>query len=697
MLKKLFSPHSVAVIGASREQGKVGHEVLKNLILGGFDGHIYPVNPKADKILGKRCFPDLSDIKGRIDLAVIVIPAKLVPHALEKCGEKKVPAAIVISAGFKETGKDGAGFEREMLECARRNDIRILGPNCLGLINTDFRLNASFSPDMPLQGSIGFFSQSGALGTAILDWAVGEKIGFSKFISLGNKADISEIDILQVLGEDPHTKVILGYLESVENGSEFIRIAREISKKKPIIIAKAGSTKAGARAASSHTGSLTGSEVAFNAAFKQSGIIRAYSVQDLFNYALAFAYQPLPTGNSVAIVTNAGGPGIMAADACERFHLNPVTPSKDIIDELAGFLPPAAGFFNPIDILGDAGAERYGKTLDVVVKDRKLDGIITILTPQAMTEVNQTAEVLGEVSMNINKPILSSFMGAHSVRDGIERLAKYKIPNYIYPEQAIEAFSKMWAYKQWVDLPDGHYRSFSGDKERVRAVLQHAMQNETLTMSEQSAREILDAYDVSLPRYEVAETSDAAVEFARSMGFPVVLKIVSPDILHKSDVGGIQVGLQTPEEVRQAFHDIIARCRRFLPKANIRGVAVQNMYQNVREVILGMSRDPNFGPLIMFGLGGIYVEVLKDVTFRVAPVSEEDARGMITEINAYPLLKGVRGQRSADLDAIVETILRLSQIAGDFPEICDADINPLAVMEAGEGAIALDARFTICH
>jgi len=697
MLNKLFSPHSVAVIGASREQGKVGHEVLKNLILGGFDGHIYPVNPNADRILGKRCFPDLSDIKGRIDLAVIVIPAKFVPQSLEKCGEKKVPAAIVISAGFKETGKEGAGIERAMLECARRHDIRILGPNCLGLINTDSRLNASFSPQMPLQGSIGFFSQSGALGTAILDWAIGERIGFSKFISLGNKADISEIDILQVLGEDPHTKVILGYLESVENGAEFIRITREISKKKPIIIAKAGSTKAGARAASSHTGSLTGSEVAFNAAFKQSGIIRAYSVQDLFNYAMAFAYQPLPKGNNVAIVTNAGGPGIMAADACERFHLDPVTPSKDTIDELAGFLPPAAGFFNPIDILGDAGADRYGKALDVVVKDRKLDGFITILTPQAMTEVNQTAEVLGEVSMNINKPILSSFMGAYSVRDGIERLAKYKIPNYTYPEQAIEAFSKMWAYKQWVDLPEGHYRSYSGDKERVRSVLQHAIQEETLTLSEQSAREILDAYSVSLPRYEIAETSDTAVEFARSMGFPVVLKIVSPDILHKSDVGGIRVGLQTPDEVRQAFHDIIARCRRFLPKANIRGVAVQNMYQNVREVILGMSRDPNFGPLIMFGLGGIYVEVLKDVTFRIAPVSEEDARGMIAEINAYPLLKGVRGQRSADVDAIVEAILRLSQIACDFPEICDADINPLAVMDAGEGAVALDARFTICH
>lgn len=697
MLKKLFSPHSVAVIGASRDQGKVGHEVLKNLILGGFEGHIYPINPKADKILGKRCFSDVHDIKGRIDLAIIVIPAKLVPQSLEKCGEKKVPMAIVISAGFKETGKEGAGIEREMLNRANHYQIRILGPNCLGLINTESCLNASFSREMPLQGHIGFFSQSGALGTAILDWAIGEKIGFSKFISLGNKADISEIDILQVLGQDPQTKVILGYLESIENGSEFIRIAKIISKQKPIIIAKAGSTKAGARAASSHTGSLTGSEVAFNAAFKQSGIIRATSVQELFNYALAFAYQPLPKGNNLVMVTNAGGPGIMAADACERFHVNPVTPGKETIDELARFLPPAAGFYNPVDILGDAGADRYKDTMDVVIKDRKICGVLAMLTPQAMTEVSQTAEVLGEVSMSTEKPLLTSFMGEYTVREGIDRLAKYKIPNYVYPEHAVEAFSKMCEYKKWVDLPDNHYRSYRGDKDRVRGVLNRAIKEESLTLSEQKAREVLEAYHFNLPEYEIAETSDMAVDFAENMGYPVVLKIVSPHILHKSDVGGIRVGLGTPDQVINAFHDIIAKCRRFMPKAFIQGVAVQNMYQNVREVILGMSRDPQFGPLIMFGLGGIYVEVLKDVTFRIAPVSEEDARGMISEIHSYPLLKGVRGQKSADLDAIVESILRLSQIAMDFPEICDADINPLAVMEFGKGAVALDARFSICH
>jgi acetyltransferase len=697
MLKKLFSPHSVAVIGASRDQGKVGHEVLKNLILGGFEGHIYPINPKAYKILGKKCFSDIHEVKGRIDLAIVVIPARLVPQSLEKCGEKKIPTVIVISAGFKEMGKEGAGLEREMLSYAHLHQIRILGPNCLGLINTDSKLNASFSREMPFSGNIGFFSQSGALGTAILDWAIGEKIGFSKFISLGNKADISEIDILQVLGRDPKTKVILGYLESIENGEEFISIAKIISKKKPVIIVKAGSTKAGSRAASSHTGSLTGSEVAFNAAFKQTGIIRAYSVQELFNYALAFAYQPLPRGNNIAVVTNAGGPGIMAADACERFHLNPITPSKDTIDKLAVFLPPAAGFYNPIDILGDAGSNRYKKSLDVILEDRKIHGVVAILTPQAMTEVVQTAEVLGEVSMDTQKPILASFMGQYTIKEGIERLVKYKIPNYVYPEQAIEAFHKMWEYKRWIDLPDGHYKHYRGDKGHVRGVLDRARNEETLTLSEQKAREILRAYHYTLPRYEIAETSDMAVDFAEKIGYPVVLKIVSSHILHKSDVGGIRIGLQTPDQVINAFHDIIAKCRRFMPKANIQGVAVQNMYQNVREVILGMSRDPHFGPLIMFGLGGIYVEVLKDVTFRIAPISEEDARAMINEIHSYPMLKGVRGQKSADLDAIVEAIIRLSQIAIDFPEICDADINPLAVMECGKGAVALDARFTICH
>ncbi len=697
MLKKFFSPHSVAVIGASREQGKVGHEILKNLILGGFHGHIYPVNPNAEKILGKRCFPDVLSIKGTIDLAIIVIPAKLVPKCLEQCGQKKITKAIVISAGFKEIGKYGANIEREMLAIARKYNIRVLGPNCLGLIDTISYLNASFSRVMPISGNISFFSQSGALGTAILDWAITENIGFSKFVSLGNKADISEIDILKLLGDDPHTSVILGYLESVENGVEFIRIARSISEKKPIIITKAGSTSAGAKAASSHTGSLTGSEEAFNAALKKCGIIRANSIQELFNYALAFAYQPVPRGNNIVILTNAGGPGILAADASERFRLNLITPAKGTIDELAAFLPPAAGFYNPIDILGDADADRYKNTLDVLLKDRKSDGVIGILTPQAMTEITRTADVFGEASMNTNKPILSVFMGEYTIKEGKDRLTQYRIPNYAYPEQAVEAFGKMWEYKLWINRPPQKFINYDVNKKHAREIIEQAKKEDILVLSEQKAREILSAYHFSLPEYFVAETSDMAVKYAENIGYPVALKIVSPHILHKSDVGGIKLDLQTPKEVIHAFHDIVSKCKRFIPRAFLQGVAVQKMFKNIREVILGMYKDPQFGPLIMFGLGGIYVEIFKDVTYRVAPVSEDEAISMIKDINSYPLLKGVRGQKSADLDAVVEAIIRFSQLSIDFPEICDADINPLAVMDSGKGVVALDARFTISH
>lgn len=696
MLRKLFSPHSVAVIGASREPGKVGHELLKNIILGGFDGHIYPINPKADKILGKKCFHNIQDIKGFIELAVIVIPSKLVPGCLKECGQKKIPMVIVISAGFKEAGINGARIEREMLQYAQQYNIRVLGPNCLGLIDTDSKLNASFSREMPPTGNIGFFSQSGALGTAILDWAIGENIGFSKFISLGNKADISEIDIIKVLGEDPNTKVILGYLESIEKGREFMHIAQKISEKKPIIITKAGSTPSGAKAASSHTGSLTGSDDVFKAAFKQSGVIRANSIQELFSYALAFAYQPLPNSNNIVILTNAGGPGILGADACERYQANLPTPLKETIGRLNSILPPAAGLYNPVDILGDAGARRYGSALEILLEDRKIDGVIIILTPQAMTEVIQTAEVVGELSMTTNKPILSVFMGEYTIKEGKDRLLKYKVPNYPYPEEAVKVFRKMWEYKLWLkNKAPQQYKRFHCNKKRVQGIIDEAKEGGTLSLSEQKAREILIAYGFILPPNFVAETSEMAVKYAEKIGYPVAMKIASPQILHKSDVGGIRLGIKGPEEVRRSFHDIIAKCRRFMPKALIQGVAVQKMYINVHEVILGMSHDPQFGPVIMFGLGGIYVEVLKDITFRIAPISEQDAKTMISEIRTFPLLKGIRGGKSADINAIVEAIMRMSQLSLDFPRLNSADINPLAVMEPGKGAIALDVRFTI--
>ncbi len=697
MLNKFFSPKSVVVIGASREPGKVGHEILKNLILGGYQGQIYPINPKAKSILGKLTYKSIDDIPGdEIDLAIIVIPAKYVNEAMIHCGQKKkVRAVIIISAGFKESGKEGAQLERELVASAQENGMRMLGPNCLGLINTFDNLNASFSTEMPPKGNIAFFSQSGALGTAILDWAVGQRIGFSKFISLGNKADITENDMLEALCFDPNSKVILGYLEGVEKGEEFLHKARQVTKVKPVIITKSGSTTAGTRAASSHTGSLTGSDVAFEAAFKQTGIIRAKSIEELFNHALAFAYQPLPKGPHLAIITNAGGPGILAADAAEKSNLNLLFLSKETTDKLTNFLPPAASVYNPIDILGDARAHRYQQTLEAVLEDPKVHAVLIILTPQAMTEIRQTAEIIGEISMTSEKPILTSFMGEYAVKDGIERLAKYQIPNYSYPEHAVESFRTMYNYQNWQNQPALTLVPYIGKKDQVREVIDQARQIENLNIGDIRARRILQAYGFEVPSSDVAETSRMATAIAEEMGYPVVLKIDSPDILHKSDVGGVRIGLKNGEDVQNAFHEVLSKARKFMPKAIINGVSVQKMYSGEREVILGMARDPQFGPLLMFGLGGIYVEVLKDVSFRIAPICQDEARAMVMEIKSYPLLKGVRGQRSVDIEAIVDALLRLSQLSIDFPEILEIDINPLIMDGTGQGAIAVDSRFTI--
>ncbi|MFH1090666.1 MAG: acetate--CoA ligase family protein, partial [Pseudomonadota bacterium] len=486
-----------------------------------------------------------------------------------------------------------------------------------------------------------------------------------------------------------------GYLEGIEHGQEFIHKSREVSKVKPIIITKSGSTSAGTRAASSHTGSLTGSEVAFEAAFKQAGIIRARTIEELFNYALAFAYQPLPQGPNLAIVTNAGGPGILAADSAEKNGINLLSLSKETTDKLMALLPPAASVYNPVDILGDARAQRYQQALEVVLEDPNVHGALVILTPQAMTEVTQTAEVIGEISMTAGKPIMTSFMGEYAVSEGIERLAKYKIPNYSYPEHAIESFSMMWRYRGWQGQPPLTYCPFEGDKARVRRIIEQACESGRLEIGDLKAREILAAYQFEVPAGQVAEDSDMAAALAEGIGYPVVMKIVSPDILHKSDVGGVKVGLKNAEEVQTAFQEIMFRVRKFMPQALINGVSIQKMYDGSREVILGMARDPQFGPLIMFGLGGIYVEVLKDVSFRVAPICKEEAQAMIREIKAYPLLKGVRGQKSVDMEAITDALLRLSQLVVDFPEILEADINPLIMKESGQGAVAVDARFTI--
>ncbi len=693
LLKRLFNPESVAIVGASTHEGKIGHILVKNLLTYDYPGKIFPINPKASEILGLKAYSSLKNIPERVDLAIIAVKPVDVLETIKICGEKNIEAAIVISAGFKETGPKGARLEQELKKLAKENGVRILGPNCLGLIDTHSKLNASFATGMPEQGEIGFFSQSGAMCVAILDWALGEKIGFSKFISLGNKTDISEIDMLIALGEDKNTKVILGYLEGVENGPAFIQVAQEVSKKKPIVIIKAGVTSAGAKAVSSHTGSLAGSESAYQAAFKQSGVIRAKTINELFNYALAFVNQPLPKGPRVAILTNSGGPGIVAADACDQSALQLVRLNSETAEKLRSFLPPVASFVNPIDIIGDAHFDRYDQALKVLLEASNVDAVIVILTPTATIEIKETAKVVVKHAQKTNKPILCSFMGKMEVEKGVRYLKKHGIPNYLCPEDAVMVLEKMWQRQHWLSQPLSTYFQIQADRARVRYLLEMAKRQGRFHLTETEAREILKAYGFSLPQTRLARTKEDAVEAAKNIGFPVVLKIVSPDISHKTDVGGVILKLETPQAVKEAFTEIMLRVKEKSPKAAIYGISVQEMIQGAKETIIGFTRDPQFGPLLMFGLGGIYVEILKDVSFRIAPIGKREALEMIREIKTYPLLRGIRGEPPTDVSALVEGILALNQMALDFPEIIEAEINPFLVRT--KGSTAVDARLTI--
>jgi acetyltransferase len=696
MLDNFFKPDSVAVIGASREAGKVGYELLKNLIKNGFLGEIYPVNPKADEILGLKVYQSVLDVPGRIGLAVIVVPARFTPAVMEDCGKKGVDSSIIISAGFKEAGSEGTKLEQEISKQAQKFNMRVLGPNCLGLIDTTSKLNASFAPGSPSKGNIAFFSQSGALGTAILDWAVEGNIGFSKFISLGNKMDISESDLLMALADDPDTNVILGYIEGVKDGKAFMKAAVEATKKKPVIIVKSGSTAAGARAASSHTGTLAGSENAFRAAFKQCGVIRAPTIESLFDYAIVMAYQPLPEDKRLAILTNAGGPGIIAADACEKSELTMANFQQHTLERLRNSLPPTASIYNPIDVIGDAKADRYLTALQAIKNDENTDMVLVLLTPQATTEADLTAEAVIETFSGVNKPVVTSFMGGASIKQGLDILNDNKIPNFPNPERAIAALEAASRFSNWKNTPPSQEaEKLNIDREKVSEILVRAEHQSENTLTGSDAMQVLSEYGFAVPKMTFAETGTEAVAAADEIGYPVVVKIASPDILHKSDIGGVRLGLNSASEVEQAFEEVVSAARRFMPSALIMGVTVDQMVPRGKEVILGMAKDPDFGPMLMFGLGGIYVEVLKDVAFRIAPIDRREATSMISEIRAYQLLRGVRGEDPADIQAILDSLLKLSQLVTDFPEIIEMDINPLMVMSTGQGAVAVDCRISV--
>ncbi|MGQ9676018.1 MAG: acetate--CoA ligase alpha subunit [Chloroflexota bacterium] len=695
MLEALFYPRSVAVVGAAREEGKLGHAVLANIINFGFECPIYPVNPKADELMGLKAYPSVLDIPGSVDLGVIVVPPKAVAGVVRDCGQKGARAVIVITAGFREIGPEGVLAEKEVVRYAKEAGMRLLGPNCLGLINTENNLDATFARNLPLKGSISFMTQSGALATAILDWADRERVGFSKFVSLGNKADVNENDLIEAWRDDEASRVVIAYLEGIADGARFMKSAKTLTKKKPLIMVKSGGTAAGSRAVSSHTGTLAGSDTAYDAAFKQTGVIRARSVENLFDLSIAFAYQPLPSGRRLAIITNAGGPGIMATDAAERLGLTLASFTPETIAALRVSLPPTAALYNPVDVIGDARADRYRAALETVVRDPGVDSVLVLLTPQAMTQIEETARTVVEVKGHVDKPILTSFMGGTEVAPGLEILRQGGVPNYSFPERAVAALSAMSQYREWKDRPEEKPRRFRVDKAKVASIIRDIRGAGRDSLGDVDALQVFAAYGIPVPVSRLSHSPDESVKIADEIGYPVVMKIVSPDILHKSDVGGVRIGLTSAEEVRAADVAIMANARRYAPDAEIRGINVQWMVPRGRETILGVTRDPTFGHLIAFGLGGIYVEVLKDVAFRVAPLTPADAAAMIQEIRSYLLLRGVRGEEPADIEAIVDALLRLSQLVVDFPEISELDINPLMVMEQGHGAIAVDGRMIL--
>jgi acetyltransferase len=700
-LERIFAPRSVAVIGASSRSGSVGQAVFANILQHGYTGVLYPVNPRANSIMSVKTYPTVLAIPEAVDLAVIIVPRDTVSQVLAECGQKGIKGVIIITAGFKELGGEGVTQEEEVRETAKRFGVRLLGPNCLGIINTDpqVSLNASFAHLTPQPGNIALISQSGAVGVAALEYAHGEKIGLSKFISVGNKADLNENDFLAYLQNDPLTDVILLYLEDLSHPHDFFKLAQEITgegPKKPILAIKSGRTAAGAKAASSHTGALAGSDAAYGALFTQCGVLRVESLEELFNYATAFATQPLPQGNRVAIVTNAGGLGIMATDAAVRYGLDLASFQEATLKKLQTDLPPAANIHNPVDVLGDAREDRYGSALDAVLCDPGVDGVIVISTPQLMTDLAAVAATITQVTARYRKPSLVCQMALRDREEPLAILTQARLPHYDFPEEAARSLAAMARYAVGLEGRRYDIKTFTDvDREEIKTVLNKAKEEGRRFLLEPEADEVFQAYGFPVIPWRWAKSAEEAVDGAGGLGFPVALKIVSPDIIHKTDVGGVRLNLATEAEVRQGYRDLLAAVSAARPQAKIAGVLVQKMAPKGQETILGMTRDPQFGPLLMFGLGGTNVEIFQDVIFRLAPISEIWAHRMFQELKGFPLLKGFRGAPPADLEAIAQCLERLSQLVLDFPEIRELDINPLMVFEQGQGAAVLDARIFV--
>ncbi|HET6807696.1 MAG TPA: acetate--CoA ligase family protein [Nitrososphaera sp.] len=693
-----FSPESIAIIGASEKPG-VGKTIFYN-IAKHFKGKIYPVTPSNPTVGGLTAYKNVLDIPDSIDLAVVAAPSKFTPSVMEEVGKKGIKGAIIVSAGFKEVDESGAKLEREVGEIAKKYNIKVIGPNCLGIISfsKDNIMNSTFLKITPKYGNIALISQSGAICAATVEDAEAQNIGFSKVISMGNKVDMDESDVLELLSEDEDTRVIVMYLEDIRNARRFMEIAKKITaeRKKPIIVLKSGRTAEGAKAAASHTGALGGSDANYEAAFAQCGVIRVDTMGELFDLATAFSKQPLPNGN-VVIVSNAGGPAIISTDACSRFGLK-MADISSIRDEIAAVIPAYGSPRNPVDIVGDADYLRFEKVLHLTLAHPNVGSVVTMCTPSATLNYDDLARVLVKVSQQFpNKTILASLMGLAEGMENRRIMSEGGIPYYLYSEPAIRTLKSMYDFKKWVDEVSNKRTTlqFAKDTAKVKSVFENVRKNGRSNLLEEEGYEVLEAYGFPTPKSILCTREQECMDAANEIGYPLVMKVVSPDIIHKSDAGGVKVGIKTDDELKNSFRTITENALKYKSDAKIKGVLVQEMIKSAKETILGASQDPTFGPVIMFGLGGIYVEVLKDVVFRIVPIDEQEAIKMVESIKTIKLLKGVRGEKSSDLKAIADSLQRLSQLVVDFPEIKEFDINPLLVLEEGKGARVVDARIIL--
>ncbi|HEU5183899.1 MAG TPA: acetate--CoA ligase family protein [Gemmatimonadaceae bacterium] len=692
-LDSILKPRSIAVIGASRSADTIGHQIVANLVAHGFTGAVHPVNPKATSIHSIRAYPNVRAIGDPVDLAIIAVPKERVLDVSRECVEAGVRGLVVISAGFREVGGEGVERENALRDLVRRHGVRMVGPNCMGVLNTDpaISMNGTFAPTMPPRGRVGFVSQSGAMGLSVLDYAKEYGIGISQFVSVGNKADVSGNDLLTQWEHDPTVDVILMYVENFGNPRRFLDIASRLTKRKPLVILKSGRSTVGARAATSHTGALAASEAAVDALLAQAGVLRAGSVEELFDIAMVFTGQALPRSRRTAVVTNAGGPGILAADALEGHGLVLGELSAGTVRTLTPLFPPEASIRNPLDMIASATPTGYRQSLEALLGDERVDSVLAIFVPPLGVRQEDVAEAIVAASKSRpDKPVVAVLMGKQGLPQGRAELNEAGIPGYIFPESAARALAALTRQSEWVARPTTTAQRLPVDRTRATAIIERARSEGREKLSEIEVLELLAAYGIPVAEAGLARDAHEAANIARTLGYPLVLKIVSPDITHKTDIGGVKLGIETEDELREAYRALVDDVRGALANARIDGVLVQRMVRGGTETIVGVSREPLFGPLVMFGLGGIFVEALRDIVFRVAPLTELDARDMITSIRAKAVLEGIRGRPPADRAALERTLRVIAQLADDFPEIEEMDINPLLALP--QGVLALDAR-----